>query len=102
LPFNLVPFYPISDLEAFSVANVASLLIVAMISWACFYYRKSKPYLAVSWLYYVMTLGPVLGILQIGSQAAADRYTYIPSVSLLLLFSASFLAFFPRHRLVLT
>ena len=100
-PFDLAAFYPLTHqgIDAFSPANSFAFLLVILISIACFLYRKAKPYLAISWLYYVTTLIPVLGVLQIGSQAAADRYSYIPSFSLLLLFSTS-LVFLLSHRRV--
>ena len=103
LPINLVPFYPIAHQGqmAFSAANLLAFLIVSFISIICYYYRKQKPYLAVAVLYYFLTLAPVLGILQVGSQAAADRYSYIPSVSLFLIFSAFIVVILSHHRRVL-
>jgi len=104
LPLDLVPFYPIGHqgFESFSAVNIFAFLVVACISVICFFYRKSRPYLAICWLYYVITLLPVLGILQVGGQAAADRYSYIPSVSLLLLFSTAVITLLYSHRLILT
>lgn len=104
IPIDLVPFYPITHqgAEAFSAANVGALLIVILTSIVCFIYRKYRPYLALSGLYYFITLAPVLGIIQVGGQAAADRYSYIPSLSILLLFSTSVVVFFYHYRLVLT
>src|SRR5207245_2438854 len=43
-------------------------------------------YLIVGWLWYLGTLVPVLGLVQVGSQAIADRYTYVPLIGLFLLF----------------
>lgn len=102
-PLDLVPFYPLTHqgTAAFSVANSVALIVVIFISAICFFYRKMRPYLGISWLYYVITLSPVLGVLQVGSQAAADRYSYIPSVSLLLLFSTFVVLLLYRHRLAL-
>src|SRR5262249_39187464 len=48
----------------------------------CFFHRKSAPYLFVGWLWFVGTLVPVIGIVQVGGQAMADRYFYIPSIGL--------------------
>lgn len=104
VPVDLLPMYPIGHQgkNAFSTANIIALLLVIAISIMCYYlYRKRKPYLAVAWIYYVITLIPVLGIIQFGYQAAADRYTYLPSWSLFLLLSAYLVILLSHHRAVL-
>jgi len=60
------------------VAGLALVLITILVI------RKAReiPYLAVGWLWYVITLIPVIGIVQVGSQAMADRYTYITLIGL--------------------
>ncbi len=47
--------------------------------------RKSRPYLLVGWLWYLVMLTPVIGIIQVGMQARADRYTYLPQIGLYVL-----------------
>ena len=47
------------------------------------------PYLLVGWLWYLGTLVPVIGIVQVGSQAMADRYSYIPSIGLFIMLAYS-------------
>jgi tetratricopeptide (TPR) repeat protein len=47
--------------------------------------RRSQPYLAVGWLWYLGTLLPVIGLIQVGPQARADRFTYVPHIGLLLM-----------------
>lgn len=47
--------------------------------------RRQHPYLPVGWFWFVGTLAPVIGLVQVGSQAMADRYTYVPSLGLLIL-----------------
>jgi tetratricopeptide (TPR) repeat protein len=49
------------------------------------YLARKKPYLAVGWLWFLGTLVPVIGLVQVGSQSMADRYTYIPSIGLLVI-----------------
>ena len=89
VPGNLLPFYPLLAASGtFSWVNLASALFVAGISWACYHFRRTQPYLAAAWGYYVLTLVPVLGVLQVGGQSAADRYTYLPCLGLSLLFGA--------------
>ena len=48
----------------------------------CVFQRKTRPYLIVGWLWFVGTLVPVIGLVQVGLQAMADRYFYIPSIGL--------------------
>ena len=59
--------------------------LLILISAGVFVLRKSRPYLLVGWLWYLVMLAPVIGILQVGSQARADRYTYLPQIGLCLM-----------------
>src|SRR5262249_38665623 len=83
-PRGLAFFYPhagytgASDLAPVRVA-VAGALLVAVTA-AVVAARKDRPYLAVGWLWYLGMLLPVLGIVQVGEQAHADRYTYLPMI----------------------
>jgi len=81
LPVNLVPFYPYpNDISIFSLEYVSAILLVAGITVACVVIaKKQKIWLSV-WGYYIITLAPVLGLVQVGGQAMADRYTYLPSL----------------------
>ena len=62
--------------RVFSPCWVRSLLLVCL-SWAVFAERVRRPYLLVGWLWYLIMLLPVIGLVQIGLQARADRYTYL-------------------------
>jgi Tfp pilus assembly protein PilF len=80
-PMNLACFYPYPTSFPISVV----LLSVTFLSAVCFFsfrYIRTAPYLAMGWLWYLITLLPVCGIIQVGSQAMADRYTYIPLIGL--------------------
>jgi len=79
-PINLLPFYPHPrNVSFFSLEYLAAVAFVICITSACVIAsRKQKICLSV-WGYYVVTLIPVLGIVQAGGQAMADRYTYLPS-----------------------
>jgi tetratricopeptide (TPR) repeat protein len=79
-PHNLALYYPYADINAWNVL-VAAIVLVA-ISVLCFSQRKQRPYLIVGWLWFLGTLAPVIGIVQVGDQALADRYHYIPSIGL--------------------
>jgi tetratricopeptide (TPR) repeat protein len=87
-PAALAPFYP---RELAAGPNFLSLLYIAALSAItalAFYLRKwSRAYIS-AWAYFAITLLPVIGLLQVGSQAAADRYTYLPGISLAMLVAA--------------
>lgn len=82
LPLDLSPFYPYPKVVSFfSAKYFFPLLVVTIITIACvnFFLRGRKVWLAV-WGYYLITLLPVLGIIRVGLQSMADRYTYLPSL----------------------
>ena len=61
---------------------LASLGAISAVSILVYRQRSQRPYLAVGWLWYLITVVPVLGVVQVGSQPTADRYTYIPLLGL--------------------
>jgi len=81
-PANLAVFYPHPDnhLALWQVALAAAFLIAT--SWVVFALRRTRPYLLVGWLWYLIMLLPVIGIVEVGLQGHADRYTYLPQVGL--------------------
>ena len=79
-PSPLAAFYPYAPVMPDATAVATFLLVV--ISLAAFLAPRQRPYLAVGWLWYLGTLVPVIGLVQVGAQAMADRYTYIPLVGL--------------------
>jgi tetratricopeptide (TPR) repeat protein len=81
LPGNLAVFYPIPlAIPAWKVAGAAALL--AVITTLAVRSARKSPWLLVGWLWFLGTLVPVIGLVQVGRQAMADRYTYIPSIGL--------------------
>lgn len=60
-------------------------IILAVISSVVFYAGRQKRYLLTGWLWYLGTLVPVIGLVQVGSQAMADRYTYLPSIGIFIM-----------------
>jgi tetratricopeptide (TPR) repeat protein len=80
-PLRLATFYPHSgaDLEAGRV--LAGAAVVAGMS-ALVIWQRRRRYLTVGWLWYLGTLVPVIGLVQAGDQAMADRFTYIPLIGL--------------------
>jgi tetratricopeptide (TPR) repeat protein len=81
-PTNLAVFYPHPDnhLAFWQVALAAAFLIV--ITRVVYALRRNCPYLLVGWLWYLIMLLPVIGIVEVGLQGHADRYTYLPHVGL--------------------
>jgi len=82
-PADLAVFYPL-DLDVPLGKAVAAALLLAALSLAAFLARRRQPWLLVGWLWFVGMLVPVVGLVQIGSQSMADRYTYLPSIGLAL------------------
>ena len=81
LPRHLAAHYPyVAAVPAFEVAGAAILL--ALLTFLAFSVAARRPYLLVGWLWYLGTLVPVIGLVQVGDQAWADRYTYIPLIGL--------------------
>jgi len=80
-PAHLAVFYPYShDLPAWSAVGAGAVL--AGISILVVRRRRTAPYLAVGWFWYLGTLAPVIGLIQVGGQSSADRYTYLPMIGL--------------------
>jgi tetratricopeptide (TPR) repeat protein len=80
-PLNLVPYYPYpKDVSLFSLKYIAAIALVIGITLACIVAAKKRKLWLSVWGYYVVTLIPVLGIVQVGGQSMAERYTYLPSL----------------------
>jgi Flp pilus assembly protein TadD len=82
-PADLSIIYPFpSHTPAWQLAGAGVLL--GAISWFAWRLRRRCPYLLVGWLWYLGMLVPVIGLVQVGGQAMADRYTYLPLVGILI------------------
>ncbi|MGD0021120.1 MAG: tetratricopeptide repeat protein [Smithellaceae bacterium] len=79
-PFDLAVFYPHTHIPIWQV-SIAALLLAAITILAIRYYRK-YPYLVVGWFWYLGTLVPVIGFIQVGDQSMADRYAYVSFIGL--------------------
>ena len=102
-PVNLAAFYPYPDSIPLWRAGGAALALAA-ISWPVIREMKRRRYLGVGWFWFLGTLVPVIGLLQVGMQALADRYTYIPYIGLAVMVSwglADWAAAWPRGRTAL-
>ena len=83
-PHDLIPFYPhpegtvpLTEVIVLSSLLVAVTLAVAML-------RRRYPYIFVGWFWYLIALLPVIGIVQVGLQGHADRYTYLPAIGIVI------------------
>jgi tetratricopeptide (TPR) repeat protein len=81
-PTDLAVFYPYPQGGASAAALASSLALLAALSVLALRSARRHPAVTVGWLWYLGTLVPVIGLVQIGSQAMADRYTYLPLVGL--------------------
>jgi tetratricopeptide (TPR) repeat protein len=78
-PVDLCVIYPLPDkIPALQIfGSLAVLLLGSLAAWRA---RTTKPYLLFGWLWFLGTLVPVIGLVQVGGQAFADRYTYLPAI----------------------
>jgi tetratricopeptide (TPR) repeat protein len=81
-PLGLAVHYPHQHPSLLSVSVVVSGVFLAAVSGLVFRLRGRFPYLLVGWCWYLGTLVPVIGLVQVGGQAMADRYTYIPLIGI--------------------
>ena len=89
-PVGLTPLHPLSLAPtAFLPAFVIGLTLLAGVSAAAYRWRRKRPWILAGWLAYLLLLGPALGLLPSGLQATADRYTYLPGVTIALLGGAA-------------
>ena len=84
-PTKLAALYP-HPIDAIPVSRaVISGIVLILITILCVYYVRRHKYLFVGWLWYLGTLVPVIGIVQVGAQAMADRYTYVPLIGIFII-----------------
>ena len=83
-PHGLAVYYPYRLDTNWAVAFVGALGL-ALVTAACVLQLRRRPHLTVGWLWYLGMLVPVIGLIQVGSQSHADRYTYLPVIGLLIM-----------------
>ena len=84
IPINLSVFYPFNNfIPLWQAVVAAAFLGVAFV--AIFHFRRDFPYLITGWFWFIGMIMPVIGIIRVGPQAMADRYTYLPLIGLLLI-----------------
>ena len=85
-PLNLAAYYPY-PISFNPITIIACIFVLLLFSALAFRFIKVLPYITVGWLWYLGTLFPVIGIMQVGNQSMADRYTYIPLIGIFLIIS---------------
>ena len=83
-PADLAVYYPHPEYWPVEEVLLAGVFLSGIFVWF-FVLRNRHPFLLMGWLWFLGTLVPVIGLVQVGGQAMADRYLYIPSIGLLVL-----------------
>ena len=81
-PRDLAVLYPWDAARLGLLSTLLAVLVLVAVSVAVLTLRRRQPYLLTGWFWYLVMLVPVIGILQVGNQARADRYTYLPQIGL--------------------
>ncbi|HEY2679837.1 MAG TPA: tetratricopeptide repeat protein [Candidatus Udaeobacter sp.] len=81
-PMRLAVFYPHPNDRLPVLEVTAAIAFLVGVSLLVIYLRRTKPYLVTGWFWYLGMLVPVIGLVQVGEQAHADRYTYLPQIGL--------------------
>ncbi len=84
-PTGLTVQYRYVPLSPTSPKVLVALVALIAVTFAVLRFARKRPYLAVGWLWFVITLVPVIGLVQVGAQAMADRYTYVPLVGIFIM-----------------
>ena len=96
-PTHLAVFYPHAGMPP-TWQTLGAGLLLTCISVLVIWTASRSPYLAVGWLWYLGTLMPVIGLVQVGGQAMADRYTYVPLIGLFIIIAWGVAEFAARWR----
>ena len=81
-PNPLTAYYYYDVVHIQYAAAILSIAALALITFACWHFRKDKPYCLVGWLWFLGTFVPVIGFVQVGEQFMAERYTYLPLIGI--------------------
>src|SRR5437899_8931112 len=84
-PARLAPFYPHPNDQLPLWQVLLAIAFLVSVSLLAIHWRKERPYIFTGWFWYVGMLVPVIGLVQAGEQARADRYTYLPQIGLYML-----------------
>lgn len=82
-PVRLAVLYPHPGTPSLWAPAAAGLFLIVVTA-GCLGLRKTRPYLIIGWAWFLLMLLPVIGVIQVGCQAIADRYMYLPMIGLLM------------------
>jgi len=97
-PVQLAVYYPHPATSIPLWQALGAAFILTVLSFLIIYQALSYPYLLTGWLWFLVTLVPVIGLVQVGSQAMADRYTYIPLIGLFIMLAWGLADLMARKR----
>lgn len=101
-PAGLTAHYPFAPPSLWAAAGC--LLVLLLITCAAVRFGRKRPYLLAGWLWYLVTLAPVIGLIQVGGKSSADRFTYVPLIGVFVIAVwgvSSILERTSRHRATL-
>jgi hypothetical protein len=85
IPLGISPYYPFESVIPWPKVMLCLAGLVCLVFIAEFYRRRNTPWIMLALAYYTITVLPVIGIIQIGTIRAADRYTYLPTIPVYLM-----------------
>jgi len=98
VPVGISPYYPFESVISWPKFLLCLAALLCLLSIAEYYRRRNAPWLMLALAYYTITVLPVIGIIQISTIKAADRYTYLPTIPLYLIVAVLvYLAFRPKQ-----
>ncbi|MEW6264430.1 MAG: hypothetical protein AB1641_15270 [Thermodesulfobacteriota bacterium] len=83
-PADLIVFYPHPGANLPPIPAVLAGIGLGLITWLA-WRARSRPYLIVGWLWFLVSLAPMIGLIQVSDQAQADRYAYLPLIGLFIM-----------------
>lgn len=86
-PVNLAVIYPFPKYPPSMQKVFVSLFLLLLVTGVVIRLRKRSPYMVTGWVWYIVTLLPVIGLIQIGYHSLADRYTYVPLIGIFVMVS---------------
>ena len=86
-PAHLAIFYPYRQISLGE--HACAILLLTLVTIVCLRWRQTRPWCLTGWCWFLIMLLPVIGIVQVGAQAIADRYTYLPAIGIFILLAWS-------------
>jgi Flp pilus assembly protein TadD len=81
-PASLSMFYPYDAIALEQEPVALSVLVIVILTAIAVWQWRARPFVLIGWLWFLVTLAPVIGLVQVGNQAMADRYTYVPLIGI--------------------